>query len=247
MVDIEAIAGAARYRAKLIIDVSNKRPAKPRFARRAFYARVTENNSIGTFLRNVRVRYPAKNSITRPTQIFVAGALKNIISVDSQSGRTVALISFDREKQQEYSFTLGLRYIGESLPIDTAQLVISVIDRNDNPPRFRTPKNIQFSISENATVGAFIGRLTATDADRGQNSRVTYEQVSLRHSWPKGVVPFELMNDGTIYLRGRLDREHQASYKFVVKATDHGRPRLSSTATVTVKVSEDCFCFKASG
>lgn len=234
MIELEVISTSGssdRQRAKLIVDVRNKRPSKPRFARRLFRVKVTENNEPGTFLFNVRVRRPSKNAQTRPTEIFVA-PLNKVISVDRRSGRVVAMIRFDREKKEKHRFTLGLRYVGESTLIDSAEFVITVLDVNDNRPRFKAAKGPLFSISENASAGAFVGQIAATDADLGQNGQVTFEQLRFRHLSSS----FRVESDGTVYLRGRLDREHKARHEFIVKATDQGSMPLSATTTVTVEV-----------
>lgn len=50
---------------------------------------------------------------------------------------------------------------------------IVVTDYNDNAPVFETHK-ILYKVPENATNGTVIGIINATDADIGDNGRITY-------------------------------------------------------------------------
>ena len=55
------------------------------------------------------------------------------------------------------------------------QVKIDILDVNDSPPRFEFPSPYQMQITEDATVGAYLGLLRAHDADIGENATVVYE------------------------------------------------------------------------
>lgn len=53
------------------------------------------------------------------------------------------------------------------------QVYIEIGDINDNTPIF-DPVNYTVSVYENSPVGTPLINVTATDADSGQNARITY-------------------------------------------------------------------------
>lgn len=55
----------------------------------------------------------------------------------------------------------------------TASLVINVIDANDNDPSF-SQANYDFQVEENQKVGSYVGKISATDADLGDNAVIRY-------------------------------------------------------------------------
>lgn len=55
----------------------------------------------------------------------------------------------------------------------TASLVINVIDANDNDPVF-SKAAYEFQVEENKKAGASVGKISATDADLGDNAVVRY-------------------------------------------------------------------------
>lgn len=53
--------------------------------------------------------------------------------------------------------------------------VLQVSDTNDNDPVFtNNPQNYRASLNESIAAGSFVLAMTATDADKGNNSKITY-------------------------------------------------------------------------
>ncbi|KAJ4936800.1 hypothetical protein JOQ06_001386 [Pogonophryne albipinna] len=97
-------------------------------------------------------------------------------SVDPQTGilRT-AVPDMDRETQDQYLVLLQAKDMGGHLGglSGTTTVTVRLTDVNDNPPRF-TQSMWSFSVSELAIPGAEIGRISATDADLGENAKLEY-------------------------------------------------------------------------
>ena len=55
----------------------------------------------------------------------------------------------------------------------TASLIVNVVDANDNDPVF-SQVAYEFQVEENQRVGAFVGKIAASDADLGDNAAVRY-------------------------------------------------------------------------
>ncbi|XP_070198664.1 protocadherin-9-like [Littorina saxatilis] len=115
----------------------------------------------------------------------------------------------------------------------TATLVLTILDVNDNRPAFTDPTPL-FYVSEGAPVTSSVGNVTATDKDADENAIVLFRM----HPVYEGRVPFKVITDGVIKTNGTLDRESKDRYEFMVIAHDLGKPQLSSTVTVTVRVMD---------
>ncbi|KAM7290980.1 putative protocadherin-16 [Ixodes scapularis] len=111
----------------------------------------------------------------------------------------------------------------------TFQVTVTVLDRNDSPPRFQNgPYTI--SLSEDAPVGSTVAVLQADDPDL---------EGSVRFSIAEGQSDaghFRIdPQTGALLLVEALDRELQAQHLFSVTATDG----LQSTeAPVSIEASE---------
>lgn len=113
----------------------------------------------------------------------------------------------------------------------TATVEITVLDVNDNSPKFSS-NSYSVDVSEDAAVGSPVLDVTANDADEGQNSQILY----FLSNEAKGA--FTLNPDtGRIITSALLDREKTASYSFQVCAVDlsPAAPR-NTTAQVTINI-----------
>ncbi|WP_254512701.1 cadherin domain-containing protein [Anatilimnocola floriformis] len=93
-----------------------------------------------------------------------------------------------------------------------------------------------FTVAESAVAGTTVGTVAATDNNAGQ----TLSYAFLVSSSPSQVSgPFTInATTGQITVTGTLDFETTASYPLTVQVTDNGSPALSSTATVTINVTD---------
>ncbi len=97
-------------------------------------------------------------------------------SIDSINGEINSRRPFDYEKEQ--SFTLEIIALDNvTNPLsDTATLIISIADINDNTPFFEDfPFNVSYP--ENTMVGTLIANITADDLDSGVNSEASGESI----------------------------------------------------------------------
>lgn len=125
---------------------------------------------------------------------------------------------------------------------------VEVADVNDNAPQFDLHE-FAFSVSENEAP-VRLGAVRASDADAGENARVTYEllpatgrttNAATGASTPLAAATLSDLiavdaRTGDVSLRRPLDREAVASLVFRVAAADAGTPRLTSNASVVLTV-----------
>ncbi|KAF2360138.1 Cadherin, partial [Trinorchestia longiramus] len=81
--------------------------------------------------------------------------------------------ALDRENKDYYALTIVAQDHGEPSRSATVLVVIHILDENDNAPVF-TNKTFDFYLAENAPPDTYVGRLTATDQDKGRNAELTF-------------------------------------------------------------------------
>ncbi|XP_055498760.1 protocadherin gamma-C5-like [Leucoraja erinacea] len=142
----------------------------------------------------------------------------------------------DREVQSSYQLLLTATDGGIPQRSGTAQVLITVLDNNDNPPVFDRD-NYRGSLSENARQGAIVMKVNANDADEGLNAELTYtfSDVTLRRVGNL----FRLdPHNGEIRVEGPLDFEEATSYSLDIQAMDNGSPPITGHANVLIKITD---------
>ncbi|XP_051962537.1 protocadherin-16 [Xyrauchen texanus] len=151
----------------------------------------------------------------------------------SDSGWLFVKSTLDREAKEIYLLTvLATSGNGQLKKTGSATVRVSVMDENDNSPRF-TQERAFLAVRENLPAGTGFGRVFASDRDAGLNGRLSYHLLYLdRH--------FQInSHTGEISTRISLDRELQSSYQLIVVAQDGGTPSRSATGSAFITVLDD--------
>ncbi|TRY54476.1 hypothetical protein DNTS_009191 [Danionella cerebrum] len=162
---------------QFIIRVQDINDNPPVFQSSSYSATVPEMANIGTSVIQVTATDaddPTYGSSAKIVYSVIQG--QQFFTVDPQSGivRT-AVPDMDREAQAQFLVVLQARDMGghQGGLTGTSTLTVHLSDVNDNPPRF-SQSMWSFSVSELAVPGVEIGRLSATDADLGENARMDF-------------------------------------------------------------------------
>ncbi|NWV53503.1 PCDGB protein, partial [Daphoenositta chrysoptera] len=168
---------------------------------------------------NGKVKYSFKKKKTS-SQIFL---------LDSETGAITLGRSLNFEEGDAYELDLQA-YDGGTL-YDTAKVVITVTDVNDNAPEISVRSALN-EISEDAPPGTVVALLHVQDRDSGANGEV---RCSLDRD-----IPFRLQSShGSYYsvvTARELDREQVSEYNVTVRAADGGSPALQSSAVLALRV-----------
>uniref|UniRef100_A0A6Q2Y3T8 Cadherin domain-containing protein n=1 Tax=Esox lucius TaxID=8010 RepID=A0A6Q2Y3T8_ESOLU len=205
-----------------IIRVQDINDNPPVFTDEPYSATVPEMANIGTSIIQVTATDaddPTYGNSARLVYAVTQGQL--YFSVDPQTGvlRT-AVPDMDRESQDMYLVVLEAKDMGGHLGgmSGTTTVTVSLSDVNDNPPQFR--KSVwSFSISELAAPGVEVGRLSATDADMGENALLDYTILD----GEGGRDMFNITGrdqEAIIVLNKLLDYETRSSYSFSVEVVN---------------------------
>lgn len=166
------------------------------------------------------------------TYSIVEPVASRLFQIDSSSGEITVKNLLDREETERYEFHIAAADKGLPSKTGTATVVINVLDRNDNDPKF-TLNGYSFSVIENMPPLNPVGVVTVTDADKDENS-----QVRLFVEPDNG--KFVIQNGtGTILSSISFDREKESTYTFRLKAVDAGNPPRSSYVGVTINVLDE--------
>ncbi|XP_031823068.1 cadherin EGF LAG seven-pass G-type receptor 2 isoform X1 [Sarcophilus harrisii] len=109
--------------------------------------------------------------------------------------------------------------------------------RNVNTaPQFQSPV-YQATVPENQPVGTPVASLRAVDPDEGEAGRLEYTMDALFDSRSNQFFSLDPVT-GAVTTAEELDRETKSTHVFRVTAQDHGTPRRSALATLTITVTD---------
>uniref|UniRef100_A0A3B5A1W1 Cadherin domain-containing protein n=1 Tax=Stegastes partitus TaxID=144197 RepID=A0A3B5A1W1_9TELE len=209
---------------KVLIEVIDVNDNAPEISVTSLMSPVKENAEIGTV---VALSYKLSQN--------------EHFSLDVQSGgehgvsaELVLQKALDREKQSVITLLLTAVDGGKPPRSGSLQIYVNVIDVNDNIPTF-SKSLYKVRVIENATPGAFVIKLNATDLDEGMNSKILYSFIKRGNIDPSNI--FDLNSEtGEITVKGRLDYEETPAYEVRVQAMDQGAFPRSAHAKLLIEV-----------
>ncbi|XP_014243463.1 fat-like cadherin-related tumor suppressor homolog [Cimex lectularius] len=208
----------------------------PEFSNFPVNIQVNESTAIGTVL--VRIRAKDRDLGYNGKLIYgiSSGDSDSVFRLDPDSGELKVVGYLDRERETEYILNITVFDQGKPQKSSSRMLPITILDVNDNPPKFKT-NLASFRITENALNGTVFFRVNATDIDEGDNANIFYKLIT-------DTDDFKLDSKlGTLFVSAPLDRERQEVYELVIRATDcAGNPgsitALHSDAIIRVIVDD---------
>jgi len=148
--------------------------------------------------------------------------------------------ALDREMTAEYRLIVEA-VDGGSPPLSgSVTVVVHVVDANDNSPVFER-QDYDVTVPENVPQMTTIAHVRATDADDGENGRVTYS-LGKATSAVYGHQFSVDADTGDVYVVAAAgvdrDRGGASVHRLIVEARDHGSDAVPATATVTVEITD---------
>lgn len=148
---------------------------------------------------------------------IAAGNVGDKFRLEPRTGRLLTSTPLDRESVSEYRLTVLATDQGSPARTGSCTLVVTVVDENDEPPRFEQAV-YSASVAEDAAPNTTVLAVRAHDPDLGLGGRVSYSLAN------ETAALFRIDSDtGVLTTTGLFDREKRASYTFEVLASDNGR------------------------
>lgn len=216
----------SKYPATADVKLSIKGGSRPpQFYMEKYAISVREDTKIDTEIAEIKAKSFSDREIRYTLQVRNKGAGTFII--EPMSGKIKLAKELDYEDlSQPKTYYLMVNASEDSGGFTSStEVTLSVVDVNDNAPRFDLPDYQVHNVLEDVKIGTKIHTIMATDKDSGKNAEIEY---SIDRN------EFSIDSKGNIFTSRRLDADVNNTYVLTVTATDKGKPPLSGTAVVRV-------------
>jgi len=235
---------------RLMINVVDVNDHAPAFPDRQLTVEVLESATVGTTIALPLAADPDSRPLSVAEYRAATTTDNDVFRLVHHPGaaggfgalRLELISGLDRESIDEYRMTI-LAVDGGIPPLTgSAQLTVTVVDVNDNNPRFEHA-DYDVTVSEDVAPGTTLLRVAAVDPDAGLNGRVTYElspRAAAGLMGDGGSLPFAVVNvTGAVVVLTTLDRDRgPARHQFAVSARDMSPDAVATTCTVVVQVTD---------
>ncbi|CAH2301204.1 protocadherin-23 [Pelobates cultripes] len=197
-------------------------------------ASVMEDAEIGSLIHHIAAEDPDNGRNGKITFRILDGNSKQAFWLDETTGWLTLCSPVDRELQSLYVLTILAFDDGSPVLSTTQTMTVTVIDVNDESPKFLKPL-YEATVPENREPGFYVIRIEAVDSDSGINSMLAYQIVPGPAHGLFRINP----HTGELVTAAIFDREKQEHIFLKVVVTDGGAPTLSSTATIMCTVLDE--------
>lgn len=215
---------------QLLINVTDANDNPPVFDTQIYNATVLEEEYPPIFVTKVSAKDADSNENGQITYYLLNNYDESFI-IDEYNGEISTNIKLDREEINSYELIIQAKDQGYNKMSGTATVLVSVIDKNDNPPRFT--RLFSVNVTENSDIGSFVIKITSSDQDIEQNANVTY--LFSDNPGDKFIID---STSGIVKVNDYLDREEQDEYLLKVGAAD-GAWSQETTLTITILDQND--------
>ncbi|XP_035265719.1 protocadherin gamma-A6-like isoform X5 [Anguilla anguilla] len=214
----------------LVLDFNDNIPV---FTQSVYKAEVIENAHKGTLVTAVSAADADDGLYGHVTYHFarISSEIAELFSIDQNNGAITVMGHIDYEKNKQYELNIQAKDQGGLM--DSAKVIIEVIDVNDNAPMLAVT-SFSSPISEDSVSGTTVAIVNVKDPDSGMNGQI---DCSINTNVPF-TIKSTLKNYYTLLTEGALDRERNGEYNITFTAVDKGTPPLSSNKTITLKISD---------
>ncbi|KAG9265353.1 protocadherin Fat 3 [Astyanax mexicanus] len=216
------------------INLTDVNDNAPMFSRDVYSTTISEDANIGDAV--VKVTAEDVDSQVNGDILYsiINGDRENQFFIEPITGQIKVNKQLDRESIAGYALVVRALDSGTPAMSSTVLVNIELADINDSPPTF-TPANHTAVIQENKPIGTSILQLSVIDKDASHNGPPFHFRILSGNegAW------FKMDREGLLVSNQMFRRSERIEYTIQVEARDSGRPPLSSTAAVSVRVIEE--------
>ncbi|KAM4852687.1 cadherin-23 [Thomomys bottae] len=206
----------------VFVTLLNELDEAVQFSNASYEVTIMENLALGTEIVRVQAySIDNLNQITYRFDAYTSTQAKALFKIDTHTGVITIKGLVDREKGDFYTLTVVADDGGPK--VDSTVVYITVLDENDNSPRFDFTSDSIVSVPEDCPVGQRVATVRARDPDAGSNGQVVFTLASGNIA---GAFEIVTTNDsiGEVFVARPLDREELDHYILKVVASDRGTP-----------------------
>ncbi|KAJ7405115.1 Protocadherin Fat 3 [Willisornis vidua] len=216
-----------RNYARIIVNVSDTNDHAPWFTSSSYEGRVYESAAVGSAVLQVTALDKDKGKNAEVVYSIESGNIGNSFLIDPILGMIKIAKELDRSNQEEYNLMVKATDKGDPPMSEVTSVHIFVTVSDNASPKF-TAKEYSTEISESASIGSFVGMVTAYS-----QSSVVYEIKDGNTDDAFAINP----NSGVIVSQKILDFETLPFYTLTVQGTNMAG--LSTNATVLVHLRDE--------
>ncbi|GCB65940.1 hypothetical protein scyTo_0000504 [Scyliorhinus torazame] len=226
----------------IMISVADINDNAPRFTESSYNVYLMENNTPGG---SIFVVTALDSDLDQNGEIIYSvlenqideGPTSAYVTINSKNGNLYAIRSFDYEKLKYFHVKVQAQDVGSPPLSSTAIVNVIILDQNDNAPVIVSPLTLNSSASveimpQSVYPGYLITKVMATDADSGQNARLSYQLLGAYDPSLFTVGPLT----GEVRTTGRFRQEDIIADRLILSVKDNGQPSLSTTVTVSFSI-----------
>ncbi|KAK3521773.1 hypothetical protein QTP70_018306, partial [Hemibagrus guttatus] len=211
-----------------VMDVNDNAPF---FSEEIYNVLVSEDTAIGETITRLLAEDLDSQVNGRITYSILRGDQWNQFWIDPITGLLKVNKALDREKVSSYRLLVQAFDSGSPAMSTSVTVNIDIADVNDNPPVF-SPGNASAVIQLNKPAGTTILRLSVSDNDSPRNGG-PFEFLIVSGNEHNA---FTLDRNGELQSNKLFGPHDTREYVLEIQAWDSGKPRLSSSSFVVVRV-----------
>eukprot|EP00061_Rhincodon_typus_P010287 g34471.t1 len=173
----------------ILVSVSDINDQAPKFTQSSYNVYLTENNTPGASIFAVTA---LDSDIDKNGDVAYSIVENHIqkdpgyVTINSKNGNIYSLCSFDYEELKQFQIQVQARDGGSPALSSTAAVNVIILDQNDNAPVIVSPLMWNSSAlleirPQSVHPGYLVTKIIATDADSGQNARLSYQVLEATH------------------------------------------------------------------
>lgn len=229
-------------RRTVLVQVSDVNDNAPHFKQPSYSVYLTENNAPGASICSVNALDPDSGQNAYLSYSVLDGDIHGMpvstyVSINSDNGNIYALRSFDHEQLRNFQVTVQAQDAGFPPLKSNVSVSIFILDQNDNPPVIVSPVAHNGTapcapVPRSADAGFLVTKISAADADAGQNSRLFYQLLQATDPSLFSVALYT----GEVRTLRQIEDKEPTRHRLVILVKDNGQPPLSATASIILTV-----------
>ncbi|XP_076149193.1 protocadherin beta-16-like [Alosa pseudoharengus] len=212
-----------------VLDVNDNAPV---FTKAVYKSVLPENASKGTLVTSVSASDVDKGS-NGEVSYLISNSLDGVSELFhiEKNGDIILVGQVDYETSKYYQ--IDIEAVDNGGLSDSSKIIVDVTDVNDNSPVINIISQ-STSINEDSPVNTVVAMISVDDPDSDKNGEV--------HCGMNDNIPFAIKTTSngfySVVTDSALDRETDSEYNITVTCSDEGVPSLSSTITLTLKITD---------